>query len=128
MNHGSLPGLEHQQRHTVMDVMRDNGLNKMADLLVKTGLDKNLTSKGTFTVFAIMDEGFNELALKAPTWFNSLTTNMTVASAIMPNHIVETFIPYAAIRDDVFTTSLGGPIYFSSLKNGKVKLITTFTA
>lgn len=105
-----------------MDVMRQKSLIKMADLLTKTGLANNLTDpKSLWTVFAISDEGFDELASKATTWFESLTKNMTVASAIMPNHIVEGLLPYSAIRSDVFTISLGGPIFFNSIENGLVR-------
>lgn len=105
-----------------MDVMRHKGLNIMADLLTKTGLANNLTDpKSLWTVFAITDEGFNELAFKAPTWFESLTTNITVTSAIMPNHIVKDYlVPYSAIQSNVFIESLGGPIFFNSIESGLV--------
>ncbi len=102
--------------------MRHKGLNIMADLLTKTGLATNLTDpKSLWTVFAITDEGFNELALKAPIWFESLTTNMTVTSAIMPNHIVKGYlVPYSVIQSNAFIRSLGGPIFFNSIESGLI--------
>ena len=99
--------------------MKLNGLNKMTDLLRKTGLANTLSSSGPWTVFAIIDEGFDELETKSPTWFRSLATNMTVATAIMSNHIVNASLPYSAIRPGTSAMSLEGPIFFDSLNNNE---------
>ncbi len=103
--------------NTIIDVMKLNGLNKMTDLLIKTGLANILSSSGPWTVFAIIDEGFDELETKSPTWFRSLTTNMTVATAIMPNHIVNAPWPYSAVRPGKSAMSLESPIFFDLLNN-----------
>lgn len=103
-----------------MDVMQRNGFDKMTDLLRRSGWGKNLTFTGPFTVFAITNAGFDELKSKAPAYFNTLTTDMTVAKAILADHIVENKVPRAAIKPHTSTVSLGGPIFFDSVDNGRV--------
>lgn len=109
-----------ERDNSILAVMQRNGLNTMTDLLKKSGVANNLTSSGPFTVFAITDAGFNELRLKAPTWYNTFTTNMTVAAAVLPNYIVNGRVPRTAILPDVFVRAQGGIIYFDSVDNGKV--------
>lgn len=103
-----------------MDVMHRTGFNMMTDLLERSGWGKNLTTSGPFTVFAMTDAGFDELKLKAPVWFNTLTTDMSIAALIMSNHIVSDWVHRYTVRPGKSIMSLGGPIYFDPVDDGKV--------
>ena len=101
--------------------MQRHGLNQMTKLLKATGFaENNLTSSGPWTVFAMTDAGFDDLQLKTPKWHKTLTTNMTMAPFMMANHIVKGLIPESSIRPGASSETLGDPVTFHSIENGKV--------
>ena len=77
-------------------------------------------STGPWTVFAVTDAGFKELAVKSPDWHNTFTTNVAYTTAMMSNHIVRGLIPRSTMRPGVSIMTLERPIYFDPVDGGSV--------
>jgi len=103
-----------------MDVLQRNGFTRMVNLLRFSGLANNLTTNGPFTVFAVTNAGLEELQQKAPTWYNTFSTNPNVAAAFFPSYIVNGWVPRSSIRPGGSINTLNGPIYLSSADKGAV--------
>ena len=103
-----------------MDAMKRMGFNEMVKLLEKTGQAANLTTPGPWTVFAMVDEGFNKMKIKSPDMYNTVTNNIERATLFMADHIVSGLVPRFGIRSGMSANSWEGPIYFDSVDNGLV--------
>jgi len=92
----------------------------MVNMLERINWAANLSTPGPWTVFAVTDAGFNELAIKSPDWHNTFTTNVAVMPPMMSNHIVRGLVPRSAMRPGVTIMTLERPIYFETVGRGRV--------
>lgn len=89
-------------------VLRHNGLNILADLLVKTNLTKLLTKLDRFTLLAPNDDAFNLAA-------NS--TDINVIKHTLNYHIVESALPLSAVVNMTTKSITGDRLRFNIYRN-----------
>jgi transforming growth factor-beta-induced protein len=98
----------------------------LADLLVKTGLDKALAEKGPFTVFAPTDEAFKALGTETLTTL-AKPENRDVLVNILKQHVVMGNVLAKDVKAGPVPT-LSGQRFNITTEGGKVKIISGKTS
>ena len=89
------------QSANLAEVLTENGLTKLVDLLVQTGLDAALSGPGPFTVFAPTNDAIDKVAY-------SVANDKDKLTEILTYHVLNGRILSSALTNDQLATTLQG--------------------